>query len=215
MDIEICFQMTLKRLFLLLACVLALCSGLVLPNKTASSGLVLPNNTASSGLVLPNSTASVIDLEKRGLVSVCGSAIASYAPEVARYLWNTAQSYSKDLANKCLNNLFMTPSMCSIAPPRMGGASAGTVAGATCWCAYSVGSKINIENFLTLSTNYMARDVNSFINEQPTFFGAANEDVFCGDKERHMAISVSCLGDTAKDRVKACSQGTSSPLANF
>ncbi|KAF9585801.1 hypothetical protein BGW38_000701 [Lunasporangiospora selenospora] len=178
--------MMFRRLYLLLACVLALCSSAALPNSTA-----------------------LTHLEKRSL-SACGAAIVSHAPTIAKYFWKTATVFTKDSANNCLNTLFWAQTMCTSSKPTR--TSAVSVPG--CNCAYSIGYEINYETFMTIGTNFMANSVSKVINEG-TWYGATNAEVDCGSMAKHMTISVSCLGNTVLDRVKTCAGGTYSPAANL
>lgn len=85
---------------------------------------------------------------------------------------------------------------------------------AHCHCAYSIGTRVNRENFLTASDNPIYAAVTNMINNG-VWYGAANTEVGCGDRSRHMSIAVSCLSNSVLDRVKLCQAGTSSPNENL
>ncbi|KAF9918523.1 hypothetical protein FBU30_000144, partial [Linnemannia zychae] len=68
-----------------------------------------------------------------------------------------------------------------------------------CFCAYSVGSDINVEDFLVDNTQPAQRMINTI--NGGTFTGAYNLEVDCGKSSSFSSIVVSCAGDSVEERV--------------
>ncbi|KAI9235473.1 MAG: hypothetical protein BYD32DRAFT_438312 [Podila humilis] len=156
----------------------------------------------------------VSHLEKRDLLSICGSAIVKYAPDVATYLWNHALQYTRETALTCMKTLFWAHEMCVTKPARQNQVRVGDNRKIGCSCAYDAGTAVNIENFLTFDKNNLLREIQRRI-ESDLWHGATHMESGCGDTQTYMHIGVSCTGNNVLDSVKACSVGTTLPPANL
>ncbi|KAK3837596.1 MAG: hypothetical protein JOS17DRAFT_813412, partial [Linnemannia elongata] len=172
--------MLLKKITLLATFVVAVCSGAVLPNVTA-----LDPRPEDASL-------QAIDL------SVCGAAIAKAAIEIVTFSWNTGQAHLKGNAENCIRSLIGN-NQCSTAKSRYRKASAGDDNLSRCFCAYSVGSAVNVEDFLMDNTQAAQRMINTI--NGGSFTGAYNLEADCGDSSSFTSVVVSCAGDSVQDRV--------------
>ncbi|KAI7818576.1 hypothetical protein BC939DRAFT_462539 [Gamsiella multidivaricata] len=182
--------MLLKKFTLLAAFVVTVCSGAVLPNVTALEKR--PDDVS----------VQAVDF------SICGAAIGKAAVELLKFSWNTGQAHLKGNAEACINML-RGSSQCSSVKKRSGKASAGDDVVSRCFCAYSVGTAINVENFLGEGSQATQAMLNTITGGY--FTGANNLEFDCGDKRMFTSIVVSCASDSVQDRVDQCKGGTYSP----